>query len=110
MRPRRVKTAPGFEKALREPPRELQEQVIEAVARFIKREAEHCKGSGDSTSRAACGSSMYKRKVPTAPTANSFTLVRMTITGPYHEDTHNWDLLPLIKRLDDVLAHLLGVA
>ena len=40
MKPRRVKTAPGFENALRKLPRELQDQVIEAVTRFRNRDAE----------------------------------------------------------------------
>jgi mRNA-degrading endonuclease RelE of RelBE toxin-antitoxin system len=37
MKPRRVKTAPGFDKALRELPANLREQTIEAVKRFIDR-------------------------------------------------------------------------
>ena len=41
MKPRRVKTAPGFEKALRDLPPNLRDQTIEAVKRFIDRAAEH---------------------------------------------------------------------
>lgn len=41
MKPRRVKTAPGFDKALRELPADLRNQTIEAVRRFIDRSAEH---------------------------------------------------------------------
>jgi hypothetical protein len=41
MKPRRVKTAPGFDKALRELPVNLRDQTIEAVKRFIDRSAEH---------------------------------------------------------------------
>jgi hypothetical protein len=41
MKPRRVEFAPGFNKAFRELPRELQEQVIEAVTHFRNRNAEH---------------------------------------------------------------------
>jgi mRNA-degrading endonuclease RelE of RelBE toxin-antitoxin system len=40
MKPRRVKTAPGFDKALRELPPNLREQTIEAVKRFIDRTGE----------------------------------------------------------------------
>ena len=40
MTPRRVKTAPGFDKALRDLPPNLQEQTIEAVRQFIDRTAE----------------------------------------------------------------------
>jgi hypothetical protein len=40
MTPRRVKTAPGFDKALRDLPPNLQEQTIEAVKQFIDRTAE----------------------------------------------------------------------
>lgn len=41
MRPRRVKTAPGFDKAFRELSPELREQTIQAVKQFIDRTAEH---------------------------------------------------------------------
>jgi hypothetical protein len=41
MNPRRVKTAPGFEKALREQPPDLRDQIIDAVKRFIDRTAEN---------------------------------------------------------------------
>jgi len=41
MRPRRVKTAPGFNKALSELPPDLRNQTIEAVKRFIGRTAEN---------------------------------------------------------------------
>jgi len=41
MKPRRVKTAPGFEKALRDLPPNLRDQTIQAVKRFIDRTAEH---------------------------------------------------------------------
>src|SRR2546421_4418613 len=41
MKPRRVKTAPGFEKALRDLPLNLRGQTIEAVKRIIDRTAEH---------------------------------------------------------------------
>lgn len=41
MRPRRVKTAPGFERAFRELPAALREQTIAAVRRFIDRTAEN---------------------------------------------------------------------
>ena len=40
MRPRRVKTAPGFNKALRDLTPNLRDQTIEAVARFINRSSE----------------------------------------------------------------------
>jgi mRNA-degrading endonuclease RelE of RelBE toxin-antitoxin system len=40
MKPRRVKTAPGFDKALRDLPPNLRDQTIEAVKRFIDRTAE----------------------------------------------------------------------
>ncbi len=40
MNPRRVKTAPGFDKALRDLPPNLRDQTIEAVKRFIDRTAE----------------------------------------------------------------------
>jgi hypothetical protein len=41
MSPRRVKTAPGFNKALRELQPDLRDQTIEAVKRFISRTAEN---------------------------------------------------------------------
>ncbi len=41
MKPRRVKTAPGFEKALRDLPPNLRGQTIEAVKQFIDRTAEN---------------------------------------------------------------------
>jgi mRNA-degrading endonuclease RelE of RelBE toxin-antitoxin system len=41
MNPRRVKTAPGFDKALRDLPPNLQEQTIQAVKQFIERTTEH---------------------------------------------------------------------
>ena len=41
MKPRRVKTAPGFDKALRGLPQSLREQTIQAVKHFINRTAEH---------------------------------------------------------------------
>ena len=40
MRPRRVKTAPGFDKALRDLPANPRNQTIEAVKRFIDRTGE----------------------------------------------------------------------
>ena|SRR5271155_3097300 len=40
MKPRRVKTAPGFEKALRDLTPNLRVETIEAVRRFITRTAE----------------------------------------------------------------------
>jgi len=40
MKPRRVKTAPGFDKALRDLSPNLRDQTIEAVKRFIDRSAE----------------------------------------------------------------------
>jgi hypothetical protein len=40
MKPRRVKTAPGFDKALRDLSPNLRGQTIEAVKRFIDRTAE----------------------------------------------------------------------
>jgi hypothetical protein len=41
MKPRRVTTAPGFHRALRDLTPDLQEQTIAAVRRFINRSAEH---------------------------------------------------------------------
>jgi len=41
MRPRRVKTAPGFDGALRRLSPELRDQTIEAVRHFIARTAEN---------------------------------------------------------------------
>jgi hypothetical protein len=41
MRPRRVVYTPGFQKALRNCPPELQNTVIRAVEQFINRTAEH---------------------------------------------------------------------
>ncbi len=41
MRPRRVKTAPGFDRALRELPPNVREQTIRAVRHFIDRTAEN---------------------------------------------------------------------
>lgn len=41
MKPRRVKTAPGFDNALRELPPNLRDQTIAAVRLFIDRTAEH---------------------------------------------------------------------
>ena len=40
MKPRRVKTAPGFDKALRDLPLNLRDQTIETVKRFVDRTAE----------------------------------------------------------------------
>jgi mRNA-degrading endonuclease RelE of RelBE toxin-antitoxin system len=40
MKPRRVKTAPGFDKALRDLPPNLRDQTITAVKQFIDRTAE----------------------------------------------------------------------
>jgi mRNA-degrading endonuclease RelE of RelBE toxin-antitoxin system len=41
MRPRRVRYASGFQKALRDCPPELQAQIIRAVEQFINRTAEN---------------------------------------------------------------------
>ncbi len=41
MKPRRVKTAPGFDRALRQLTPELRDQTIDAVGNFIGRTAEH---------------------------------------------------------------------
>jgi hypothetical protein len=40
MKPRRVKTAPGFDKALRDLPLNLRDQTIETVKRFVDRTGE----------------------------------------------------------------------
>jgi hypothetical protein len=40
MKPRRVKTAPGFDKALPDLPANLRGQTIEAVKRFVDRTSE----------------------------------------------------------------------
>jgi hypothetical protein len=84
MNPRRVKTAPGFDKALRDLPPNLQEQTIQAVKQFIERTTEHSLRP----ERKSGLPGVWAFRVTTGvrvfayPIASFSTLVRMMIIGP----------------------------
>jgi hypothetical protein len=91
MKPRRVKTAPGFDKALRDLPPNLRGQTIEAVKRFIDRAAERSLQPERKTGlqgiwafRVTSGVRVFyvQRRTPKAPTANCSMSARTTTIGP----------------------------